>query len=208
MKPYLEIKRILDIIFSFLLLITLSVIMLPIAVLIKIDSRGPVIFKQYRLGKYGKAFEIYKFRSMIVNAEKIGSGMYSFEGDPRVTRVGKWLRKTSLDELPQLINILKGEMSFIGPRPVLPHHPWPYEEYTKMKKRRFEVLPGLTGLAQVNGRKQLSWDERIKLDVAYVKHISFLLDLKILLKTFYVVLLNKNNVNTIVTNKRNKDRDS
>lgn len=204
MRSYAEVKRILDFFFSVLLLIILSVIMLPIAILIKLDSRGPIIFKQYRLGRNGEAFEMYKFRSMVVNAEKIGSGMYSFEGDPRVTRVGKWLRKTSLDELPQLINILKGEMSFIGPRPVLPHHPWSYEEYSRMQKMRFKVLPGLTGLAQVNGRKQLSWKDRIKLDVAYVKHMSFLLDIKILIKTFYVVLLNKNNVNTIVTNERVK----
>ncbi len=207
MKPYIQVKRILDIFFSFILLITLFTIMLPIAILIKLDTRGPVIFKQSRLGKHGVVFEMYKFRSMVVNAERIGSGMYSFEGDPRVTRVGKWLRKTSLDELPQLMNILKGDMSFIGPRPVLVEHPWPYKEYTGEQKKRFEVLPGLTGLAQINGRKQLSWNERIKLDVAYVKQLSFFLDLMILMKTIYVVLCNKNNVNTIVTNEKQKDRD-
>jgi lipopolysaccharide/colanic/teichoic acid biosynthesis glycosyltransferase len=207
MKPYLGIKRTLDIIFSLLLLITLSPIMLLIAILIKLDTRGPIIFKQNRLGKGGIIFEFYKFRSMVVNAESMGSGMYSFEGDPRVTKIGKLIRKTSLDELPQLINILKGEMSFIGPRPVLVDHPWTYKEYKGKQKKRFEVLPGLTGLAQVNGRKQLSWNERIKFDVAYVNHISFHLDFKILLKTFYVVLFNKNNVNTIVTNERKRERD-
>jgi lipopolysaccharide/colanic/teichoic acid biosynthesis glycosyltransferase len=176
--------------------------MLMIAISIKLDTRGPIVFKQDRLGKCGKIFKFYKFRSMVVNAENIGSTIYSFEGDPRVTRVGRFIRKTSMDELPQLINILMGEMSFIGPRPVLVNHPWPFKEYNAIQKTRFEVLPGLTGLAQINGRKQLSWDERIKLDVVYVKKVSFLFDLKILLKTFHVVLLDKNNVNTIITNEK------
>ncbi len=196
---YLKIKRLLDIIFSFLGIIIVSPIFLIVAIAIKIDSKGPIIFKQKRLGKNGKEFDIYKFRSMIVGAEKIGTGVYSKKDDNRVTRVGKFIRMTSIDELPQLVNILKGEMSFIGPRPVLTYHPWKYEDYTEEQLKRFEVRPGVTGWAQIHGRKQLEWDKRIKYDVEYAEKVNFILDIKIFLITIYKVLLMKDNVNTIET---------
>ena len=148
-------KRAFDVLFSFVGLIVAALPMLLVALLIKIDSEGPVLFKQKRLGLNHKEFYIYKFRSMIVDAEK--SGVYSDDKDKRLTRVGKILRKTSIDELPQLVNILKGEMSFIGPRPPLTYHPWPIEEYTDEQKRMFDVRPGITGWAQVNGRKSVEW---------------------------------------------------
>lgn len=194
-KIYLIIKRLLDIILSLIGIIIISPIFLIVAIAIKIDSKGPVIFKQKRLGKNGKEFEIYKFRSMVVGAEKIGTGVYSKKGDSRVTRVGNFIRMTSIDELPQLINILKGEMSFIGPRPVLTYHPWKLEEYTEEQLVRFEIKPGVTGWAQIHGRKDVPWDKRIQLDVYYVQNISFLLDLKIFFKTIYKVILMKDNVN-------------
>ena len=176
---YRAVKRFLDVTASFLGLVLLSPLMLAVSILIKIDSRGPVIFRQKRIGRNGKVFEIYKFRSMCVGAEKTGSGVYSGKGDARVTRIGKILRATSIDELPQLLNILKGEMSFVGPRPPLTYHPWKYEEYTDFQKRMFEVRPGITGWAQVNGRKDVEWHKRIELNVWYVDHMSLLLDIKI-----------------------------
>lgn len=205
-KLYLHIKRILDIIFSFIGIIILSPIFLLVAIAIKIDSKGPVIFKQKRLGKDGKEFNIYKFRSMVVGAEKIGTGVYSKKGDSRVTKVGNFIRMTSIDELPQLVNILKGEMSFIGPRPVLTYHPWKFEEYTKEQAKRFDVRPGITGWAQIHGRKDVEWHKRIELDIYYVEHISFWLDVKIFLKTIYNVILMKDNVNKeeTATNKKQK----
>ena len=202
---YLKIKRLLDIVFSFVGIIILSPIFLIVAIAIKIDSKGPVIFKQKRIGKDGKEFYIYKFRSMIVGAEKIGTGVYSKKGDSRVTKVGNFIRMTSIDELPQLVNILKGEMSFIGPRPVLTYHPWKYEEYTEEQLKRFEVRPGVTGWAQIHGRKDVEWHKRIELDVEYVNAISFLLDLKIFFKTIYNVILMKDNVNKEETARNNKE---
>lgn len=194
-KIYLSIKRILDIIFSLLGLIILSPILLITAVAIKLESTGPIIFKQKRIGKDGKVFNIYKFRSMIVGAEKIGTGVYSKKDDNRVTKVGRLIRMTSIDELPQLINILKGEMSIIGPRPVLTYHPWKYEEYTEEQLKRFKVKPGITGWAQIHGRKDVEWKERIKLDTYYVENINFWLDIKIFFKTILQVLSMKDNVN-------------
>lgn len=199
---YRAVKRFLDVTASFLGLVLLSPLLLAVSILIKIDSRGPVIFRQKRIGRNGKVFEIYKFRSMCVGAEKTGSGVYSGKGDARVTRIGKILRATSIDELPQLLNILKGEMSFVGPRPPLTYHPWKYEEYTDFQKRMFEVRPGITGWAQVNGRKDVEWHKRIELNVWYVDHMSLLLDIKILFKTVFKVLKNEDNVNngaTLVT---------
>ena len=204
---YLKIKRLLDIVFSFVGIIILSPIFLIVAIAIKIDSKGPVIFKQKRIGKDGKEFYIYKFRSMIVGAEKIGTGVYSKKGDSRVTKVGNFIRMTSIDELPQLVNILKGEMSFIGPRPVLTYHPWKYEEYTEEQLKRFEVRPGVTGWAQIHGRKDVEWHKRIELDVEYVNSISFLLDLKIFFKTIYKVILMKDNVNKEETAKNNSEEE-
>ncbi len=173
--------------------------MLIIAILIKIDSKGPVIFKQQRIGKNGKVFNIYKFRSMCVGAENKGSGVYSGKGDARVTRIGKILRATSLDEIPQFFNLLKGDMSFIGPRPPLTYHPWPYEEYTDEQKKMFNVRPGITGWAQVNGRKGVEWNRRIELNVWYVEHVSLWLDIKIIFKTIGKVFSNADNANTTAT---------
>lgn len=188
-------KRFFDILFSFLGLIVALIPMLIIAIIIKIDSKGPVIFKQERLGKNGKVFKMLKFRSMCVGAEHTGSGVYSGKGDTRVTRVGKILRKTSLDEIPQLFSVLKGDMSFIGPRPPLTYHPWPIESYTAEQKRMFEVRPGITGWAQINGRKDVEWNKRIKLNVWYVDHVSLWLDVKILFKTVLKVFSNADNEN-------------
>lgn len=196
---YRKIKRGLDIIFSGILLLVGGIPMLLVALLIKIDSEGSALFKQERLGVNGKVFKIYKFRSMVVGAEQQGSGVYSGEGDPRVTRIGRILRATSIDELPQLINILKGEMSFIGPRPALTYHPWPFDEYTEEQKKMFAVRPGITGWAQINGRKEVEWPRRIELNIWYVEHMSFLLDLKIFFKTFLKVFTNADNVNSTET---------
>lgn len=196
---YKYIKRFCDVILSFICIVLLSPLLLITAVAIKLDSKGPVIFKQERVGRDTKLFYIYKFRSMCVGAENQGTGQYSFEGDPRVTRVGKFIRATSIDELPQLINILKGEMSFIGPRPPLTYHPWELSEYTEAQLRMFEVRPGITGWAQVNGRKEVEWHERIKLNVWYVDHMSLVLDIKILFMTLFKVLKNEDNQNHGVT---------
>lgn len=196
---YRAVKRFLDVTASFLGLVLLSPLLLAVSILIKIDSRGPVIFRQKRIGRNGKVFEIYKFRSMCVGAEKTGSGVYFGKGDARVTRIGKILRATSIDELPQLLNILKGEMSFVGPRPPLTYHPWKYEEYTDFQKRMFEVRPGITGWAQVNGRKDVEWHKRIELNVWYVDHMSLLLDIKIMFMTAFKVLTNADNENSGAT---------
>ena len=192
-------KRFLDILLSFVGLLIALVPMLIIALAIKIDSRGPVIFKQERIGKNGKVFRILKFRSMCVGAERTGSGVYSGKGDARVTRVGRILRATSLDEIPQLLSVLKGDMSFIGPRPPLTYHPWDWDTYTEEQKRMFEVRPGITGWAQVNGRKAVEWNRRIELNVWYVDHVSLWLDIKILFMTVWKVLANSDNENTGAT---------
>ncbi|MBO5042287.1 MAG: sugar transferase [Clostridia bacterium] len=192
-------KRFFDILFSLLILLILSPVLLIVAIAIKIDSKGPVIFKQKRIGRKGKVFNIYKFRSMCVNAEHTGSGVYSGKDDARVTRVGKFLRATSIDELPQAVNILKGDMSFIGPRPPLTYHPWPIEEYTDEQKKMFDVRPGITGWAQVNGRKGVEWHDRIKLSVWYVEHLTMWLDIKIFFLTFFKVLSNADNENVGAT---------
>lgn len=188
-------KRILDLMISFVGILVLALPMLILAIAIKLDSPGPVLFRQKRVGRNGKIFEILKFRSMCVGAEKIGTGVYSEKGDSRVTRVGRILRATSMDELPQLVNIFLGHMSLVGPRPPLTYHPWPLEQYTPEQFRMFEVRPGITGWAQVNGRKGVEWNQRIKLNVWYVDHISFWLDIKILFLTVWKVLSNADNEN-------------
>lgn len=207
-KMYFGVKRFFDIILSLLGLIILSPILLITAIAIKAESKGPVIFKQERIGKNGKVFKIYKFRSMVVGAEKMGTGVYSKKGDSRVTKVGKFIRMTSIDELPQLVNIIKGEMSIIGPRPVLTYHPWKYEEYTEEQLKRFDVRPGITGWAQIHGRKQVEWEKRIKFDVEYVEKVNFIMDLKIFLITIYKVIFMKDNVNTSVTVKKERNEDN
>lgn len=196
---YKRFKRAMDVLAALLALVLLSPLLLVTAILVRSTSKGPVIFKQARIGRDGKVFEIYKFRSMCVGAEQKGSGVYSGKGDPRVTKVGKFLRATSIDELPQLINILKGDMSFIGPRPPLTYHPWPYGEYTPEQRRMFEVRPGMTGWAQVNGRKGVEWNHRIELNVWYVDHMSLWLDIKILFLTAVKVFSNADNENTAAT---------
>lgn len=192
---YLYLKRIVDCCIAFFSLLVLFIPLLIIAILIKLDSKGPVIFKQERLGKDGIPFKIWKFRSMCVGAEKQGTGVYSYKGDCRITRIGRILRATSIDELPQLVNILKGDMALIGPRPALTYHPWPYEQYTSHQKHMFDVLPGVTGWAQVHGRKEVPWPERIELNVWYAKNISLTLDLKIFFMTIFKVVTNANNEN-------------
>ncbi len=192
-------KRFFDIVISLLAIIVLALPMLIIVIAVKIDSKGPVIFKQERVGKDGKVFWMYKFRSMCVGAENIGSGVYSGEGDARVTKVGKFLRATSLDEIPQFFNVLKGDMSFIGPRPPLTYHPWTLDKYTEEQKRMFEMRPGITGWAQVNGRKEVEWNKRIKLNVCYVDNVSLWLDIKIIFMTLFKVFTNADNENTGAT---------
>jgi lipopolysaccharide/colanic/teichoic acid biosynthesis glycosyltransferase len=150
------------------------------ALAIKLDDGGPVLFRQTRVGKDGKDFDLVKLRSMTVGAEHVGAGFAVDQGDARITRVGRVLRRLSLDELPQLWNVLRGDMSVIGPRPTLRYQ---VDRYTDRQRRRLEVRPGLTGLAQVNGRATLAWEDRIELDVWYVDHRSPLFDLKILLRT-------------------------
>lgn len=189
------IKRAIDLFVALVGIIILCIPMLIISVFIKCDSKGPVLFRQKRIGKNGKVFEILKFRSMCVGAEKTGSGVYSGKGDARVTKVGKVLRATSLDEIPQLFNIFIGDMSLIGPRPPLTYHPWSYSEYTDEQKRMFNVRPGITGWAQVHGRKDVEWHKRIDLNVWYVDNVSFVLDAKIFFMTIFKVLTNADNEN-------------
>ena len=190
------VKRLLDLTLSLLALLLLSPLMLGAALAVKLSSKGPVIFRQKRLGRGGREFNFYKFRSMVVNAEQTGSGVYSAKGDPRVTRVGRFLRASSIDELPQLFNILKGDMSLIGPRPPLTYHPWPIEHYDAFQRHMFDVRPGITGWAQTHGRKDVEWHRRIELNVWYVEHVSFLLDLRIFFLTFFKVFTNADNANT------------
>ena len=203
-------KRFFDIVMAFLILVIASPIMLIIAIAIKIESKGPVVFKQERIGKNGKVFKIYKFRSMCVGAEHTGSGVYSGKGDARVTKVGRILRATSLDELIQVFNILKGDMSFIGPRPPLTYHPWEYDKYTQEQLKMFAVRPGITGWAQVNGRKAVEWNRRIELNVWYVEHLSLWLDIKIFFKTIFKVFTNADNANvgkTVVDDKKEEQKE-
>ena len=175
------IKRFLDIIISLIALIVLSPVMLVVAILVRIKLGSPVIFKQERPGKDEKIFKLYKFRSMTDKKDENGNLLPDKE---RLTKFGKILRTTSLDELPEFANILKGEMSLIGPRPLLVEY-LPY--YNEMEKHRHDVRPGLTGLAQINGRNNLNWEDRFKYDVEYVNNITFINDIKILLKTVYKV---------------------
>ena len=174
-----------------------------IAIWIKIDDpAGPVIFKQQRIGQNGRVYWMYKFRSMRVGAEHTGSGVYSDDKDERITKVGRILRKTSLDEIPQLWNILKGDVVFVGYRSPLTYHPWTWEEYTDEQKKLFIMKPGITGWAQVNGRKTVEWNKRIELNCWYAENCSFLLDMKILFMTFFKVITNADNENQGATAQR------
>lgn len=177
------IKRLLDFIFAIVLLIILSPVMLIAAIAIKLeDPKGPVLFKQKRPGKDAKIFEVIKFRTMIVDTERDGRKLSDVE---RITKVGSFLRKTSIDELPQLFNIIRGEMSFIGPRPLLVEY---LKYYSPEQMRRHEVKPGISGWAQVNGRNAISWEEKFKYDIWYVDNISLILDIKIFLLTVLKVI--------------------
>ena len=162
-----------------LFVLTLPLLVLA-AVAIRLESRGPVFYRQLRVGRGGEPFELWKLRTMVPGAESMGAGIYVLEGDPRITRVGRLLRRLSLDELPNLFNVLKGDMAIVGPRPTVQEQ---VDRYTDRQRRRLEVKPGITGWAQVNGRTSLSWPERIELDVWYVEHRSLRLDARILLKT-------------------------
>lgn len=189
-KVNLFIKRAADIVCSGLGLIVISPVLLVLACLIKASSEGPVFFLQERLGQHGKVFKIIKFRTMVVNAEKMGSGVRINEKtDSRITKVGRFLRATSLDELPQLLNVFKGDMSLVGPRPPVTYHPYDgYENYPEWAKKRFEMRPGMTGMVQVTTRSSASWDERIVVDNKYVDSFSVALDISILFRTVITVI--------------------
>ncbi|MBP3453513.1 MAG: sugar transferase [Clostridia bacterium] len=185
-KFNLFLKRLFDIVSSGLLALVLTPLWIIVAIWIKLDSKGPVFFKQGRRTKDGRVFNMLKFRSMVVNAEYMGTGLFNYENDPRVTKVGRFLRNTSIDELPQLFNILKGDMSVVGPRPCVTYELGDFDTLNKRYKKRFEVKAGLTGLAQVKGRNDIGWDEKVGYDNQYVdefKRIGVLADIKILFES-------------------------
>jgi lipopolysaccharide/colanic/teichoic acid biosynthesis glycosyltransferase len=173
-------RRPFDIVLSSSLLLVTSPLLVLAAVAIKLEDRGPVLYKQTRVGKDGVDFELLKLRTMVVGAETVGAGYAVDRGDPRITRVGALLRRISFDELPQLWNVIRGEMSLIGPRPTLRYQ---VDQYDERQRHRLDVRPGITGWAQIHGRAKLSWAERIELDLWYVEHRSALVDTKIVLRT-------------------------
>lgn len=189
-KLNLALKRILDFLLTLVGTIIISLVMLVIAILIKCSSKGPVLFKQERLGYHGKPFNILKFRTMVVNAEHMGTGVIINEkDDPRITKVGRFLRSTSLDELPQVFNVLKGDMALVGPRPPVTYHPYNgYENYPDWAKKRFDMRPGMTGLVQITIRSDAPWDDRMKIDCEYVDKFSVLFDIKILFGTIKTII--------------------
>jgi len=198
-RSYFVMKRTLDIIGSLCGLIVLSILFALVALLIKIeDPKGKIFFKQIRVGKDGKEFNIYKFRSMASDAEErlkelialneVSGAMFKMKEDPRVTKIGKFIRKTSIDELPQLINVIKGDMSLVGPRPPLPRE---VAEYTNYDKQRLLVVPGCTGLWQVSGRSNLDFEDMVELDLKYIINRSMLYDIKIIFKTVFVLFGSK-----------------
>jgi lipopolysaccharide/colanic/teichoic acid biosynthesis glycosyltransferase len=173
-------SRALDVVIAGLLLLLATPLLVLAAVAIRLESRGPVFYRQQRIGRDGESFELWKLRTMVRGAESMGAGIYIVEGDTRITRVGRLLRRFSLDELPNLINVMRGEMAIVGPRPTVREQ---VDRYTERQRRRLEVKPGITGWAQVNGRASLPWPDRIELDVWYVEHRSLRLDIRILMKT-------------------------
>ena len=191
---HLFIKRLVDLLgalFGFALLLPLLIVL---AVAIKLDSKGPVIFKQGRRTKDGRIFKMWKFRSMVVNAESIGSGLFSYENDPRITKVGRFLRNTSLDELPQLFNVLEGSLSLVGPRPCVTYELGDFDTLNKRYKKRFSVKAGITGLAQARGRNENSWDEKVSLDNEYIylfQKQGVWIDMVVLFETFINVFKSK-----------------
>lgn len=183
-------KRFFDIVSVSILSLMLLPVWIVVAIWIKVDSKGPVIFRQKRRTKNGRVFEMLKFRTMIVGAEQIGTGLFNYENDPRVTKIGRILRKTSIDELPQLFNILKGDMSVVGPRPCVTYELGDFDTLNKRYKKRFNVKAGLTGLAQVKGRNNISWDQKVEFDNQYVdefERIGVLADIKIILMSIVKV---------------------
>jgi lipopolysaccharide/colanic/teichoic acid biosynthesis glycosyltransferase len=190
-------KRLLDIFGALLLIVILGPLLIGIAMTIRLTSAGPVFFVQNRIGLGGKIFRMFKFRTMFQNSEKMGTGLYSFENDPRITRIGGILRRNSLDELPQLFNVLGGSMSLVGPRPPVTYELGAWEDYTPDMRKRFEVKPGITGLAQVSGRNELNWDEKIVFDNGYVDRFrekGVWIDLAILWSTLWVVFAGRDTV--------------
>ena len=196
---YLVVKRVIDITVSILGLIILSPLLLLVAILIKFESKGPIIFTQKRVGFKGNEFNMLKFRSMVVNAEELkdklknnnemSGPMFKMKNDPRVTKIGRFIRKTSIDELPQLINVLKGEMSLVGPRPSLPSE---VKQFKPWMLKRLEVKPGLTCYWQIMGKNNIDFEEWMKLDIKYVEKRSVLLDIKLIYKTFFVLFGDEN----------------
>jgi lipopolysaccharide/colanic/teichoic acid biosynthesis glycosyltransferase len=177
--------RLLDLLIATLALVVLSPFLLAAALAIKLGSRGPVFYRQRRVGLDGREFEMLKLRTMVQGSDPVGVGTIVTREDPRVTRAGRFLRRTSLDEVPNLVNVLRGEMAIVGPRPTIPAQ---VDDYTPFQHRRHEVLPGITGWAQVQGRAGIPWEERIELDVWYVDHRSPALDLRILARSIRLVL--------------------
>jgi lipopolysaccharide/colanic/teichoic acid biosynthesis glycosyltransferase len=173
-------SRALDLLVASLALVLAAPLLALAAILIKLESRGPVFYRQRRVGRGGEPFELWKLRTMVPGAEAMGAGIYVVEGDTRITRTGRLLRRFSLDELPNLVNVLRGQMAIVGPRPTVQEQ---VDRYTERQRRRLEVRPGITGWAQINGRASLPWPERIELDVWYVEHRSLRLDLRILART-------------------------
>ena len=184
-KISLGIKRVFDIVSSGVLIVLLTPVWIGISIAIKKDSEGPILFKQGRRTKDGKVFQMYKFRSMVINAENMGAGLFNYENDPRVTKVGRKLRDSSLDELPQLFNIFKGDMSVVGPRPCVTYELGDFDTLNKKYKKRFQVK---AGLAQIKGRNDISWDEKVTYDNEYVDMFNkygFLVDIKIGIESIF-----------------------
>ena len=177
-------KRVLDVVLAGAALVLLSPLLAAVAVIIRIETHGHAIYRQRRVGRDGEAFELYKLRTMVTGAEAMGAGLAVDEGDDRITRAGAWLRRYSVDELPNLINVLAGEMSLVGPRPTVQVQ---VERHTERQRGRLSVRPGITGWAQINGRASLPWHERIELDLWYAEHVSLALDLRILWRTLRMV---------------------
>ena len=188
-------KRFFDVVISGVALVLLLPVWIAVAVAVKLDSEGPVLFKQERRTKDGRVFEMYKFRSMVVNAEGMGAGLFNYENDPRVTKVGRWLRSSSVDELPQLWNVFKGDLSLVGPRPCVKYELGDFDTLNKKYKKRFEVRGGIAGLAQVKGRNENSWDEKVTYDNQYIEEFKkqgIILDVKILFMTVAKVFKKQN----------------
>jgi lipopolysaccharide/colanic/teichoic acid biosynthesis glycosyltransferase len=178
-------RRLFDVVVAAAALVATSPVLLAAIVAIRLESRGHPIYRQRRIGKDGAPFDMLKLRTMVAGAESMGSGLAVNEGDPRITRVGALLRRFSIDELPNLVNVLRGDMAIVGPRPTVQVQ---VMQYTERQRGRLAIKPGLTGWAQVNGRAKLRWDERIELDLWYIEHRSWRLDLEILLRTVRIIV--------------------